>query len=105
MMPTDYQICSFESFFRSKFLHAYVRHHTQMIGSRIIKNDAYAINDEVRFLKGKLLNQGRAPASLWRLSPNMQQPRRGRRRFLSGAAPGTGADERKAHQTLVLGKG
>ena len=62
MMPTDYQICSFESFFRSKFLHAYVRHHTQMIGSRIIKNDAYAINDEVRYLKGKLLDQGRAPA-------------------------------------------
>ena len=33
------------------------------------------------------------------------QPRRGRRRFLSGAAPGTGADERKAHQTLEIGKG
>jgi len=41
---------------------SYVRHHTQMIGSGIIKNDAYAINDEVRHLKGKLLDQGRAPA-------------------------------------------
>ena len=40
---------------------SYVRHHTQMIGSGIIKNDAYAINDEVRYLKGKLLDQGRAP--------------------------------------------
>ena len=31
-------------------------------GYSIIKNDAYAINDEVRYLKGKLLDQGRAPA-------------------------------------------
>ena len=40
---------------------SYVRHHTQMIGSGIIKNDAYAINDAVRYLKGKLLDQRRAP--------------------------------------------
>ena len=31
--------------------------------SSIIKNDAYAINDEVRYLKGKLLDQGRAPTN------------------------------------------
>ena len=42
---------------------SYVRHHTQRIGSSIIKNDAYAINDEVRYLKGKLLDQGRAPTN------------------------------------------
>ena len=40
---------------------SYVRHHTQMIGSGIIKNDAYAINDAVRYLKGKLLDQRSAP--------------------------------------------
>ena len=44
-----------------------------------------------------------ARTNLWRLSPNTQHPRRGRRHFLSGAAPGTGADERKAHQTLEIG--
>jgi len=44
---------------------SYVCHHTQMIGSSIIKNDAYAINDEVRYLKGKLLDQPGARTSLW----------------------------------------
>ena len=73
-----------------------------MIGSGIIKNDAYAINDEVRYLKGKLLDQGRAPA-FGDFLPTYNN--RGRRRLLSGAAPGTGADERKAHQTLEIGKG
>ena len=42
-------------------MHMYSATCTQMIGSGIIKNDAYAINDEVRYLKGKLLDQGRAP--------------------------------------------
>jgi len=74
-----------------------------MIGSSIIKNDAYAINDEVRYLKGKLLDQGRAP-TFGDFLPTYNNPRRGRRRSLSGAAPGTGADEGKAHQTLEIGK-
>ena len=34
-----------------------------MRGSSIIKNDAYAINDEVRYLKGKLLDQRGAPTN------------------------------------------
>jgi len=33
-------------------------------GYSIIKNDAYAINDEVRYLKGKLLDQGWARRTL-----------------------------------------
>ena len=59
-----------------------------MIGSSIIKNDAYAINDEVRYLKGKLLDQGRAPT----FGQAAQPP------------PGPRADEGKAHQTLEIGK-
>ena len=53
---------------------SYVRHHAQMIGSSIIKNDAYAINDEVRYLKGKLLDQRtrRAP-TIGDFLPNLQQ--------------------------------
>ena len=49
----------------------------QMISSSIIKNDAYAINDEVRYLKGKLPDQRRAPTLATFSQPTYNNPAAG----------------------------